>query len=308
MAVPEGAHHQTAGALMFKPDAPPRLERLFFVMLAVLTIALLSLAPHAMSLEYQLVLLLVLIAFLGLPHGALDPWVAQRLGWCRTTGQTVVFNIVYLAIAAGVVLIWLWQPVLSLLVFLLISAWHFADDWRTDVGVPARVLAGSLLLLLPIGWHPEHVAMLFGHLSGQGGADLAHQLALPVWTLVLAVAGLAGYACWLRKWFFAAELVCLLALAAVSTPLIYFVIYFCGLHSPRHLLGLFRQAGTGARTLLVHLMVTYTAATFLLAALVWWLWPGLPADTAILKLVFIGLAALTVPHMMLVARARYKKF
>jgi Brp/Blh family beta-carotene 15,15'-monooxygenase len=81
------------------------------------------------------------------------------------------------------------------------------------------------------------------------------------------------------------------------TPLVLFLLYFCGLHSPRHLLhaaeGLNRKAATATA-------VGLTVITVALAALVVVLGPPGRLDERLLQLTFIALAVLTVPHMVLI--------
>ncbi|MFN5876233.1 MAG: Brp/Blh family beta-carotene 15,15'-dioxygenase, partial [Ignavibacteria bacterium] len=68
----------------------------------------------------------VLIALLGIPHGSLD------LHLMSTRGQRLRELIVYLVCIALVLGIWLVQPTLMLVLFLINSAWHFGDcDVRT---------------------------------------------------------------------------------------------------------------------------------------------------------------------------------
>ena len=88
----------------------------------------------------------------------------------------------------------------------------------------------------------------------------------------------------------------------ITPPLIYFVVYFCLLHSPRHFL---LTADHLKLTPLQALRATWpilmsTLAMAALGALV--LAVLTPAfEPATLQIVFIGLAALTVPHMLLTA-------
>lgn len=285
--------------------APPKIERLALPAVTVLAIILLWLIPHALPLTLQLSLLGVLVVVFGLPHGALDPWLAQRAGLVHNRQQAVAFNAAYLAVAVVVVLLWMWLPVFSLAMFLAISAWHFSGDWTSDLGRLPRLFVGSLLLLMPIGFHTDNVAMLFAHLSGDGGAELAHTLALPVWFLAVSMATLILAALLQKRRLAALEFASLLVLAYVAEPLVYFALYFCALHSLRHLAGLFRQAPAAEQGRLWRMTAVYTVATVVLAGVLWWLWSDLPADTLVLKLVFIGLAAVTVPHMLLMAHMHY---
>lgn len=291
--------------------SPSMLERLLFPAFALLTIGFLSVAPDLISPTAQLIILAVVVATLGMPHGALDPWIAENMGLSQTPLQAIAFNVTYLLIAALVIVIWTLLPVTSLLIFLVISAWHFSGDWSGDMQRLPRLGAGLLLLLMPIGFHTDNVAMLFSHLSGAGGAALAHTLALPTWFLIVSMMVLAEFAAWQRQWLTMLELFGLLALAYVAPPLVYFALYFCLLHSPRHLLGLFRQASASQRPRLIRMAAIYTVLTLLLLGALAWIWanqaPAWSAETLVLKLVFIGLAAVTVPHMILIAAAHFLK-
>ena len=274
-----------------------------FPLSALLSIVLLNVSFDFISPNAQLIVLGVLIALFGLPHGALDPWIAERIGLQNTPQQSVLFNAGYLALAACVILFWWWLPALSLIIFLSMSAWHFSADWAPSLGMPTRLIAGVLLLLMPIGFHTEAVAMIFQQLSGIEGGKLAFTLALPSWFLVSTMAMMTAATVWKQQVQTSLEFLALLALAYFTQPLIYFTLYFCLLHSPRHLDGLFSAAPTSEHPRLMRMMVIYTSATLLLLGALWWLWPTLPLDTLILKFIFIGLAAVTVPHMLLIALA-----
>jgi Brp/Blh family beta-carotene 15,15'-monooxygenase len=272
-----------------------------FPLSALLCIVLLNISFDFFSPTAQLIVLGVVIALFGLPHGALDPWIAERIGLQNTPQQRFLFNVGYLALAALVILFWWWLPALSLTIFLGISAWHFSADWAPSLSAPLRLIAGALLLLMPISFHTESVSMIFQQLSNVEGGKLASTLALPAWFLVTMMAVITAVTVWKQQWQMSLEFISLIALAYFTPPLIYFTLYFCLLHSPRHLYGLFSDAPTAEHPRLMRMMVTYTLATLLLLVVLWWIWPVLPINTLILKFIFIGLAAVTVPHMVLIA-------
>lgn len=280
--------------------------QLVFPLLALLCIVLLNTSFGFFSPTAQLIVLGIIIAVFGLPHGALDPWIAERIGLQNTRQQRFLFNISYLALAAFVILFWWLFPALSLIIFLSISAWHFSADWAPSLSTPVRLIAGTLLLLMPIGFHTEAVSVIFQQLSGVEGGKIAFTLALPTWFLMAMMALVTAATIWTRQWQTSLEFVSLIALAYFTPPLIFFTLYFCLLHSPRHLYGLFSGAPPQEHPRLMRMMGLYTLATLLLLGVLWWLWPILPIDTLILKLIFIGLAAVTVPHMVLIAIAYIK--
>lgn len=284
-----------------------KFGRVIFPISVLLAIILFNLSTEFLSSTIQLVVLGSVIMLLGLPHGALDPWIAQRIGLRNTPLQIFIFTSVYLMLAALVVLLWLWFPALSLFIFLMISAWHFSGDWIKTVKQPFRMGAGALLLLMPIGFHTENVGTIFLALSDIHGASLATTLSLPSWFLVTAMILIAAAAAAQRQWQSSLEFLSLLLLAYFTPPVIYFTLYFCLLHSPRHLLGLLITAPADTHPQLLRMMVIYTLSSLVLIGGLWWLWSALPSSTLILKLIFISLAAVTVPHMLLIFAAQIKK-
>ena len=90
--------------------------------------------------------------------------------------------------------------------------------------------------------------------------------------------------------------------AFLLPPLVFFAVYFCGLHSVRHFDATIRCVPRAAQALAT--AVVLAAATTLTAAFIFMTRSGggLSFEDGTMQVVFIGLAALTVPHMLLVER------
>jgi Brp/Blh family beta-carotene 15,15'-monooxygenase len=82
-------------------------------------------------------------------------------------------------------------------------------------------------------------------------------------------------------------------------PLVFFTCYFALLHSPRHLLETAQGLGMTGLKRIYLATLPVLLATLLLAGLAYWLLPPIGMAARVLRIVFIGLAALTVPHMLL---------
>jgi Brp/Blh family beta-carotene 15,15'-monooxygenase len=277
-----------------------KVSRWVFPLAALWTLAWVWVLPERLPHTVQLLGLALVVLLLGLPHGALDPWLAQSLKWRGRALPRWVFNAVYGLLSVSVVVAWVFFPVLCLGVFLLISAWHFSGDWDANLPWLWRRALGALLLLMPVGFHTQEVAQLFAHLSGEGGAALAHGLALPAWALALGMVFIASAAAAQRRWSLVIELMLLVLLAFAVPPLVYFALYFCLLHSPRHLAHIFRREQPSVHPHLLRTMGVYTFLTLLGLAVMALLYRTAPLDTVLMQVVFIGLAALTVPHMLLI--------
>ncbi len=238
---------------------------------------------------------------LGVPHGALDPIFAAATYRLRATGQWAVFALAYLALAAMVVAVWRLSPALFLAAFLVMSAAHFSGDPIQGTPWPTRVLYGGAIIVLPALLHGADVARLFAALVPAGAATTIaaalHRIGWP-WLIALALAALLRAR---KDTVSGIELAAVAILATLMPPLPAFAVFFCGMHSARHIL---RTASFAhSRTLLATAVIPMLGVTCLAAAGWWWL-GGTTLDAKIVQLVFVGLAALTVPHMALVERVR----
>jgi Brp/Blh family beta-carotene 15,15'-monooxygenase len=270
-----------------------------FTSLALGTLAAFGLGLPLPSLTVQVVLLGVLVGILGLPHGALDPLIARRAGLWRTPLGFAGFNMAYIFVVVGVVLLWLIAPVVSLVAFLLVSALHFGSDWNADRGTWLRFLAGFGLLSVPALSHPEQVSAAYVVLAGDGGAVVA---SVQEWLGPLALAGLLVAAVVaLRRWAHESiEILLATVLALATDPLVFFLLYFCALHSFRHLKAGFHAERDGGRLSALVVLVYTVVPILVVGVALFWMGPNGSLSAEILQVVFIGLAGLTVPHMIVV--------
>jgi len=95
------------------------------------------------------------------------------------------------------------------------------------------------------------------------------------------------------------EILVLAIILAYLPPLWGFAIYFCLVHSSRHILHLLNSVGSLNYNDYVLLLVTVLVS--ILAILIGaFHFTNNPFDIGIIRATFIGLAALTVPHMLLI--------
>ena len=280
-----------------------RQQGLAFCVLALVFVLLTAIFPVWNS-ALETAVLATLIFFLGLPHGAFDVIFAQRLYRLVSLGQWVVFCLAYVALAAAVVGFWWLLPSVFLTAFLLVSAFHFSGD--LDVGAPAvlRFWYAASMLIFPAWFHEADVARLFGALvagdfAGQM-ASVLHSLALP-WCVGL---GITLVVQWRTHWLTLLEVLSVSLLAMAAPPLFGFAVFFCLMHSARHALRTRAYAAELVWADVLRKAIAPMVACALAGIALWPSMKGLTPDIAIVRILFVALAALTVPHMVLIERVR----
>jgi len=247
------------------------------------------------------------VVLIGLPHGALDGAIAMHLGFSRRAVLFARFLVLYVAMAGLVIAAWLFAPVFCLLGFLVISMVHFgAGDARQGAGWVrgAEVVAHGGLVVAGISqMHRAEVDVIFAYLTG-GDTTLVWQ-GLDILTVVVGASLLVclAQALWHRRWRGTALELCALAiLFALTPPLVGFAVYFCCVHSARHVASIMSslRQHMSIAAMMTQAMI-FTVGSWLAGAVaIWWFADAGDPQPVILRVVFIGLAALTVPHMILV--------
>jgi len=257
-------------------------------------------------LDMASVIALLFVVLIGLPHGAFDGAIANHLGAGRSLADAAKFITSYCAAAGLVIAIWIMFPAVTLTLFLIISMVHFG---RGDALAKSRpvfmmqvLLHGCLPIFGIIYFQQTSVIPLFDALTNSDSnlAILTSNIMAPVMGLMAVVYGLMAFRdASLRARF--AEFTLLAVVFAFLPPLVSFALYFCIIHTGRHMCRIWHVlASSSSPKGLYRQAAGFTLASWLVggAAFLWLETRDL--DAALLQVVFIGLAALTVPHMILV--------
>ncbi len=240
----------------------------------------------------------LLVLFLGVPHGALDPVLAGRWLKSATPGRWVAFLTGYGVLAATAVALWWRSPALFLLGFLLMSAHHFSEDLPASSGLLRRLLHGAGIILLPALLHDAELQRLLLLIAPQTplrALEILYWLAWPCALALLADSALALRAALPN----ALPRLLLLVALVLLPPLLSFALYFCLWHAPLHVLRLRARATPWPATLVMASLACAVLTVGGAAAGWWWLgWQSVPA--LVVTSLFVGLGALTVPHWLLV--------
>ena len=261
---------------------------------------------HMMDMMTVIALLAVVI--IGLPHGAMDGAVAISMGYGQSIWHMVRFLVVYIGIAVMVVMVWLWLPPYSLFAFLLLSIWHFGrGDSLSDLPPLPRyiqTISHGGLVVLGISQCDKTMAdqvfqwLVFGDTAMLWvWIDVATWIWIPVAAIYICLGVMDN-----RLYGRIAEWLVLAVMVYTLPALVAFAVYFCLIHTIRHMYRVVMMLRHMlALRMAVGLTVLFTLASWAGGGLVYMaLLPSQGAMPASMMVVFIGLAALTVPHSLLI--------
>ncbi len=242
--------------------------------------------------DWQIVALAVAILLFGLPHGAFDIVLLGTL-----PRHLLMLAAAYLALTGMVVAVWWAAPALFLAVFLAFSALHFGDsDWPDGTALE-KVAWGVSVIALPVALQPEEARSLFSYLAPWNAAAWITTGVVGLGALSVPVIALLGS----RRIMQLGALAALAFLAWRASALLAFTAYFCALHARLHLQHWMTKLGVrvGWKTLALSGLVMVCVGLTLV------LWPpAVSYDAAVITVVFVALASLTVPHMVTIHLAR----
>jgi Brp/Blh family beta-carotene 15,15'-monooxygenase len=96
----------------------------------------------------QISFLIIILILFGVPHGALDLYIDQHLN--KTDAKQNIFLIKYLANIILYATVWYFFPIIALIIFIVITAYHFGEiDW---MGYTSSLLHKTVYTLLGFAW------------------------------------------------------------------------------------------------------------------------------------------------------------
>ena len=271
------------------------------------------------NLIFPSILCFLLILIVGVSHGSLDHLKGKKLLKLFNIKSTYIFYITYILISAVVVVTWILLPSITLIVFLIIASYHFGKE-DTHFLINNRsyftqllyFFKGLLIILAPLTFHFQETIAIFKLLLIDNEVFYSTldfieknniiQKGIVFSFLSSVILLLKNFE--KKKFLIFFDYFSILTLNLYLTPLIAFTIYFCFLHSIRHSISLAIELDpdsvvNGFRLFVKKaLPLTILTAVFSFIAL-YLLSYSNNLDGAILKIIFIGLASLTFPHILL---------
>ena len=256
---------------------------------------------------------LILILFLGVSHGALDNLKGKKLLYLFGYRSIFSFYLVYILISLLIVFFWLLFPNTVLLLFLIIAAYHFGKEdtvfsfkEKFFIAEFLYFLKGSAVILIPLLFQKEKTNEIFQILN-----FYVFESQLFNNQFLIAFLCLSFLSCLIisnnknvnLKALMIMDFFSLIILNLFLTPVLAFTLYFCFLHSIRHSITLIFELDKSFKSGLKKFINKAIPLTFVTSALfliaVYFLNNHYKLDEAIYKVIFIGLASLTFPHILL---------
>ena len=262
---------------------------------------------------------LFLILTIGISHGSLDHIKGQKLLNLLKINNMYLFFFSYILIGLTVIILWLIFPVTSLIIFLLVASYHFGKE-DTEFTINENLksnqllyfLKGLLIVIAPLQFHFEETVNIFKLLFIENEkfyiylGFMENNKILPIIFLLSLSSSIYLF---IKNFNFISfsiflDFFSILMLNYYLSPIVAFTFYFCFLHSIRHSLSLIFKVDTKnfkggfwiffkkALPLIVLTALIYLITLFYLSY-------SFDLNEAILKVIFIGLASLTFPHILL---------
>lgn len=287
------------------------LQSNLFMVITIVTIALFYLGLGNISITNVLALILI-ITFFGVPHGALDTLFAKKAFALNSIKKWLQFVSIYLSLSIGVLIFWMVLPTFFFILFLCFSAIHFSDDLGSINPKLLGTLYGFNIITLPSILHSNELAKLYGYLIDYGHAVEIVNVMMPFSIVFAALTILITVVISIKKYPIEQrhiwEIVAVSVLMLLAEPLLAFTIYFCFMHSARHVLRAKFYFVEYSNTALLITLIVPTLIVLLFCAGVFQLLPIEKLNENLIKVTFATLAALTLPHAFLLSKVGFLKW
>ena len=262
---------------------------------------------------------LLLILTIGVSHGSLDHVKGKKLFNILNIKKISIFYFLYTLMAISVIIIWIIIPSVSLMIFLLVASFHFGkEDTQFLISENSYFnqllffLKGLLIILAPMFFHFNETITIFKFLlvdneifySTLEFIEVNKILPIGIILSTLSCVYLFLRKFEIKKFVIFLDFFSILILNYYLSPLVAFTIYFCFLHSIRHSITLIYEIDkndfkNGLKVFSKKVLpLTILTAIFCLIG-IYQLNNNYDFNSSILKIIFIGLASLTFPHILL---------
>ena len=270
-------------------------------------------SPLNKIIDINLIICLFLILIIGISHGSLDNIKGKKLLKIFGLKSEYIFYIIYLTISSLIILLWIIFPNTVLLIFLIVACYHFGKE-DTVFFINKEILfkeilyffKGSSVIIAPLLFHREETIEIFRALNFN---IFENSLFSDTFLLIFLFLGFISSFFLSHKKdinfkiLLITDFLSILIVNFFLSPILAFTLYFCFLHSIRHSITLIfeldKSFKNGIRKFIKKAIPLTLITSFAFIAAIYLLNNFYELNEAIYKVIFIGLASLTFPHILL---------
>ena len=271
-------------------------------------------SPIYLLLNYEpIILCLFLILIIGVSHGSLDDIKGKKLLKSFGYKTGFIFYFIYLIISFLIIVLWLALPNTILLLFLIVAAYHFGKEdtvffFKKNFFISEILffLKGSSVIMAPLLFQRDATNAIFKTLNFYffEFAIFSDQFLIAFLCLgFLSSIYISNKKSVDLKTLMIMDFLSLIILNFFLSPVLAFTVYFCFLHSIRHsitsIFELDKSFKMGFKKFVSKAIPLTLVTSIIFLVAIYLLNNFYRLDEAIYKVIFIGLASLTFPHILL---------
>jgi len=271
-------------------------------------------SPFYFLLNFEpIIFCLFLILILGISHGALDDIKGKKLSKLFGYKSSLSFYLTYVLISLLIIICWLIFPNIILLLFLIVASYHFGKEdtvfsFKRKYLIPECLFffKGSTVIIAPLLFQKDKTNEIFRTLNFNVFESQIFTDQFLIMLLCLSFFSslyISNQKNADLKGIMFMDFFSLIILNLFLTPILAFTLYFCFLHSIRHSITLIFELDKSFKLGLKKFINRAIPLTFITGVIfltaVYLLNNFYMLDEAIYKVIFIGLASLTFPHILL---------
>ena len=256
---------------------------------------------------------LVLVASIGISHGALDNMKGAQLLKIFDMKSMFTFYVGYLAISVLVICVWLLSSTFLLFLFLLVASYHFGKEDSEFLFQSKKFyldilffLKGLVIISAPLFFQYTDTINIFNTIGMNTDLFIFRDYSFIISCFFISIISSIAIVHIARNLYASILIIDLFAIVILNYflhPLFAFTLYFCFLHSVRHSITLMQDLDKDlSKSIKIFIrkslpLTIVTASIFVVAFA--FLMSEYDINSSINKVIFVGLAALTFPHIIL---------
>lgn len=286
-----------------------KIETKIFLLVNVFFVILLSFFENMIYSSFitQIYIFIIPLLWPGLAHGSIDILTAKRKNIISSDKNNLIFLISYVIIPVFFFLIWLNFPNFTFTVFLVLSLLHFgiSDKLYFDklISLIEISLRALIVFTLPIVFHNYETTQIvrFLYVSDEYLLTLTKFFEYLVYFIIPLMALFIYYSFIKQNFGGILEIFIILFCFYFFKPLVSFLLYFCFLHSTRHLLNEKKLLNLSFKKIFfktIPMTSIVVVGTFILLFLSYFFFKS--SSLLFSSYIIIALFCFTIPHIILI--------